>query len=237
MRLHDIGSSTQTTHSTPYHRSQQPNPTRTEPPARPFSDPSDPTRHVKPSVRPRHLPSSRAPSAGPASLLLLTYFALCTSDLYTATYGKPLLTSPTPVHPHKMVSFSFTCVLAAAAMVMTVSAQSSEDFWSTVTTPSAIASPTTTLPANAMSTIGCFETGTPLENYGYYNFQSPGNCQFLCIEHNKNVLGLSNGVDCWCGDKIPAKEWQVDNSSCNTQCKGTSDFKCLSSIGLGLSFS
>jgi len=125
-----------------------------------------------------------------------------------------------------MVSFSFTCILAAAAMVMTASAQSSEDFWSTVTTPSAIASPTTTLPANAMSTIGCFETGTPLENYGYYNFQSPGNCQFLCIEHNKNVLGLSNGVDCWCGDKIPAKEWQVDNSSCNTQCKGTSDFKC-----------
>lgn len=125
-----------------------------------------------------------------------------------------------------MVSFSFTSALAAAALMMTASAQSSDDFWSTVTTPSAIASPTVTLPANAMSTIGCFETGTPLQNYGYYNFQSPGNCQFVCLEHQKDVLGLSNGVDCWCGDLIPAKDWQVDNSSCNTGCKGTKDATC-----------
>jgi hypothetical protein len=99
LRLHDIGSSTQTTHSTPYPLPAHHTPHTTEPPARPFSDPSEPNRHVKPSLRPCHLPSSRAPTAGPASLLLLTYFALCTSDLYTATYGKPLLTSPTPVHP------------------------------------------------------------------------------------------------------------------------------------------
>lgn len=125
-----------------------------------------------------------------------------------------------------MVSFKFTSALAAAAMMMMASAQSSEDFWSTVTTPSAIASPTTTLPASAMSTIGCFETGTPLSNYGFYEFQSPGNCQLVCIENGKNVLGLSNGVDCWCGDKIPAKDWQVDNDTCSTTCGGTDQELC-----------
>ncbi|KAH6637613.1 hypothetical protein C7974DRAFT_144866 [Boeremia exigua] len=125
-----------------------------------------------------------------------------------------------------MVSFSFTSALAAAAMLMVASAQSSDDFWSTVTTPSAIASPTTTLPASAMSTIGCFETGTPLSNYGFYKYQSPGNCQLVCIENGKNVLGLANGVDCWCGDKIPAKDWQVDNSTCSTTCGGTDKELC-----------
>ncbi|KAF3047495.1 hypothetical protein E8E12_009019 [Didymella heteroderae] len=125
-----------------------------------------------------------------------------------------------------MVSLKFTSALVAAAMMMMASAQESDDFWSTVTTPSAIASPTTTLPASAMSTIGCFETGTPLSNYGFYEFQSPGNCQLVCIENGKNVLGLANGVDCWCGDKIPAKDWQVDNSTCGTTCGGTDKELC-----------
>lgn len=125
-----------------------------------------------------------------------------------------------------MVSFKLTSALVATAMMMMASAQDSDDFWSTVTTPSAIATPTTTLPANAMSTIGCFETGTPLSNYGFYEYQSPGNCQFVCIENGKNVLGLSNGVDCWCGDKIPAKEWQVPNSTCSTTCGGTKEELC-----------
>ncbi|KAF1362538.1 hypothetical protein EJ07DRAFT_163772 [Lizonia empirigonia] len=77
-----------------------------------------------------------------------------------------------------------------------------------------------------METIGCFETGTPLSNFGYYEFQSPGNCQLVCIEEGKNVLGLANGVDCWCGDKIPAKDWQVDNSTCSTTCQGTDQELC-----------
>ncbi|KAF2630085.1 hypothetical protein BU25DRAFT_456493 [Macroventuria anomochaeta] len=126
-----------------------------------------------------------------------------------------------------MVSFNFTSALAAAAMMMMASAQETSDaFWGTVTTPSAIASPTTTLPASAMQTIGCFETGTPLSNYGFYEYQSPGNCQLVCIEEGKNVLGLANGVDCWCGDKIPATEWQVSNDTCSTTCAGTKDELC-----------
>lgn len=135
---------------------------------------------------------------------------------------------------HNMVSFSFTSALAAAAMLMTVSAQSSDDFWSTVTTPTAVASPTTTIAANAMETIGCFETGTPLVNYGTYKFQSPGNCQFVCLEHGKNILGLSNGIDCWCGDKVPAQDWKVDNSSCTTTCSGTKLENCMSPTTDGL---
>ncbi|KAF9701657.1 hypothetical protein EKO04_000718 [Ascochyta lentis] len=126
-----------------------------------------------------------------------------------------------------MVSFTFTSAFVAAAMMMMASAQETSDaFWGTVTTPSAIASPTTTLPASAMETIGCFETGTPLSNYGFYEYQSPGNCQLVCIENGKKVLGLANGVDCWCGDKIPAKEWQVPNSTCGTTCGGTTDELC-----------
>lgn len=125
-----------------------------------------------------------------------------------------------------MVSLKFTSALVATAMMMIASAQKSDDFWSTVTTPSAVASPTTTLAASAMETIGCFETGTPLTNYGYYKFQSPGNCQLLCIEEGKDVLGLSNGFDCWCGDKIPAEDWQVDNSTCGTTCGGTDKELC-----------
>lgn len=77
MRLHDIGSSTQTTHSTPYHRSQQPNQTRTEPLARPFSDPSDPTRHVKPSI------CSASPSAILASPFCRPGLALAADVLCT----------------------------------------------------------------------------------------------------------------------------------------------------------
>jgi cell wall integrity and stress response component len=122
-----------------------------------------------------------------------------------------------------MVSFSFTSALAAAAMMMTTTMASTQEvdaFWSTVTTPTAVASPTTTLPANAMETIGCFEIGTPLTNYGSYRYQSPGNCQFLCLQEGKNVLGLSNGFDCWCGDKIPAEDWKVDNGTCSTTCGG-----------------
>lgn len=125
-----------------------------------------------------------------------------------------------------MVSLTFTSALVAAVMMMTASAEGSDDFWSTVTTPSAVASPTTTLPAHAMETMGCFETGTPLSNFGYYEYQSPGNCQFLCLQEGKNVLGLANGVDCWCGDMVPAEEWKVENSTCDTTCAGTDKELC-----------
>lgn len=60
----------------------------------------------------------------------------------------------------------------------------------------------------------------PLENHGDYTFQSPGNCQLVCIELNKPVFGLSDGENCWCGDLIPPASSQVDNSTCDTNCGG-----------------
>lgn len=89
-----------------------------------------------------------------------------------------------------------------------------------------IETPTTTVAANAMQSIGCFETGTPLDNYGSYKFQSPGNCQLICLQLGKDVMGLSDGENCWCGDEIPAKDWQVKNDTCGTSCSGDDSSGC-----------
>jgi cell wall integrity and stress response component len=43
---------------------------------------------------------------------------------------------------------------------------------------------------------------------------------------NKNVLGLSDGENCWCGDEIPAKEWQIPDGNCSTTCGGDKTHKC-----------
>ncbi|EOA89608.1 uncharacterized protein SETTUDRAFT_159209 [Exserohilum turcica Et28A] len=120
-----------------------------------------------------------------------------------------------------MVSFSLTSALVAASMVMAVSADSG-----TKTIKNPITTPTVTLPASAMTSVGCFATGIPLENHGPYNFQSPGNCQLVCLQLDKNVMGLSDGENCWCGDEIPAKAWQVKNETCSTTCSGDDTTGC-----------
>ncbi|KAH9880049.1 hypothetical protein J1614_002074 [Plenodomus biglobosus] len=120
-----------------------------------------------------------------------------------------------------MVYIRLASVLAAASLLLTAAAQDD-----TTAAPSStviknpITTPTTTLPASAMTSVGCFETATPLENHGPYEFQTPGNCQLVCISLNKNVMALSDGENCWCGDQIPAEEWQTDNSTCTTPCRG-----------------
>jgi cell wall integrity and stress response component len=120
-----------------------------------------------------------------------------------------------------MVSFSLASALAAASIVAMVSADSG-----TATIKNPITTPTVTKPASAMTSIGCFETGLPLENHGPYNFQSPGNCQLVCLQLDKDVMGLSDGENCWCGDEIPAKEWQVKNDTCSTTCSGDDTTGC-----------
>ncbi|KAL5113941.1 WSC domain [Pleosporales sp. CAS-2024a] len=121
-----------------------------------------------------------------------------------------------------MVVIRFVSALAAATMALSAAAQDSPS--STIKDP--ITTPTIIKPASAMSTIGCFATGTPLENHGPYNFQSPGNCQLVCLQLNKNVLGLSDGTDCWCGDYIPPKSAQAPNSTCSTTCSGDGVSNC-----------
>ncbi|KAH5253392.1 hypothetical protein HBI72_142470 [Parastagonospora nodorum] len=122
-----------------------------------------------------------------------------------------------------MVLIRFISALAAAAVLLTAAAA---DDTSSTTVKNHITTPTVTKAASAMTTIGCFETGTPLENHGDYNFRSPGNCQLVCLQENKNVMGLSDGVNCWCGDQIPPKDSQTKNETCSTTCSGDDTSLC-----------
>src|SRR5688572_5269929 len=108
-----------------------------------------------------------------------------------------------------MFSVGFVSVLAAAASLLSMATAQDASSSSKIVS---ISEPTTTLPASAMQTIGCFATGTPLEDHGYGKFASPGKCQLICLQLGKNILGLSEGTNCWCGDKVPPKEMQTDNS-------------------------
>ncbi|CAN9085078.1 unnamed protein product [Alternaria alternata] len=123
-----------------------------------------------------------------------------------------------------MVYIRFASVFAAASMVMMAAAADEQPTATKIKNP--ITTPTVTLPASAMTSIGCFETSIPLENHGPYGFQSPGNCQLVCLEQNKDVMGLSNGKECWCGDEIPAKDWQTKNETCGTPCAGDDTSLC-----------
>jgi cell wall integrity and stress response component len=124
-----------------------------------------------------------------------------------------------------MVLIRFVSVLAAASVLLTgVAADDTPT--TTTSTKNHITTPTVTKPASEMVSVGCYETGTPLENHGDYNFRSPGNCQLVCLQENKNVMALSDGVNCWCGDEIPAKEWIVPNSTCDTTCSGDKTVRC-----------
>lgn len=125
-----------------------------------------------------------------------------------------------------MFSIKLISTLAAATSLLTMASAATTS--SSSSSMDLIPTPTVTLAANAMSDIGCFATGTPLENHGPYKFQSDGNCQLICIMLGKNVLGLSDGTDCWCGDQIPAKEWQLPDGNCSTTCAGDKTHKCMS---------
>jgi len=126
-----------------------------------------------------------------------------------------------------MISSRIVSALAAAAMLAAGASAAKSvdpDAWKEVKTH--IEEATKTLPANAMSTIGCFETAIPLENHGDFLFRSPGNCQFICIELKKPVLGLSDGENCWCGDMLPPESHQVNDTLCDTDCRGDDTVKC-----------
>lgn len=122
-----------------------------------------------------------------------------------------------------MVLTRFVSALAAASLLLNAAAQDTPS--TTIKDP--ITTPTVTLPASALVEIGCFATGTPLENHGAYQFQSPGNCQLVCLSLGKNVMGLSDGENCWCGDLKPAKQWQVSNDTCDTTCGGDKRVRCM----------
>jgi cell wall integrity and stress response component len=124
-----------------------------------------------------------------------------------------------------MVSIRFASVLAVATMALRgVAADPPPEPSQTVKNP--ITTPTVILAASAMTDIGCFETGVPLENHGHFQFRSPGNCQLVCLELDKDVMGLSDGENCWCGDLIPPEDSKVNNSTCSTTCRGDDTSLC-----------
>ncbi|KAJ4291104.1 Protein SLG1 [Kalmusia sp. IMI 367209] len=110
-----------------------------------------------------------------------------------------------------MFSIRLVSALAAAALLSMASADDTSSSSKIVSIPT----PTKTVAASAMQTIGCFETGVPLEDHGKGNFVTAGSCQQICLGLEKNVLGLSEGDHCWCGDEYPPKNSQVDNSTCS----------------------
>ena len=111
-------------------------------------------------------------------------------------------------------------------MLFMAAAQDDDSPTTTTEIKNPITTPTVTLPASAMVSLGCYATATPLENHGSYGFQTPGNCQLVCIEQKKNVMGVSDGENCWCGDLIPSDDWLVDNSTCTTPCRGGKNNYC-----------
>lgn len=121
-----------------------------------------------------------------------------------------------------MVFIRLVSAFAVTVLLGMVSADDSSSSSKIVSIPT----PTATVPASAMQTIGCFETGIPLEDHGKGYFTSPGSCQQICLGLDKNVLGLSEGDHCWCGDYYPPKDTQTSNSSCSTTCAGTEKEIC-----------
>ncbi|KAF2466768.1 uncharacterized protein BDR25DRAFT_327832 [Lindgomyces ingoldianus] len=119
-----------------------------------------------------------------------------------------------------MVSTKYVSALVAASIFSMASADDSAS--SVVSIPT----PTASVALAAMTDIGCFSTAVPLEDHGSWTYQTSGNCQPICVGLKKPVMGLVDGTNCWCGDLIPPKKAQVDNSSCNTPCNGYDKATC-----------
>ncbi|KAK7529854.1 uncharacterized protein J3D65DRAFT_160101 [Phyllosticta citribraziliensis] len=87
-------------------------------------------------------------------------------------------------------------------------------------------SPTYTGALRSMTSKGCFSSEEPLEDHGYYIYQSQGNCQSVCVGAQMEVMGLVNGTNCFCGNKLPAKSTLADDDKCNTPCSGYDSDNC-----------
>ncbi|KAF2793140.1 hypothetical protein K505DRAFT_338053 [Melanomma pulvis-pyrius CBS 109.77] len=120
-----------------------------------------------------------------------------------------------------MVSLTFLSAVAAASLLSMASAQSS-----TVTVSQMESAPTEVPDLQESLSIGCFNSSTPLDDYGSSVGQSRGNCKFICAYVGKNVMAVSDGVNCWCGNLFPALDTQTNNGSCNTVCRGYGKEDC-----------
>ena len=116
-----------------------------------------------------------------------------------------------------MVSFTVrTAALGAVAsmLISSISAQSS-------TVPTATTAP------KAITTLGCYSNIASLNKQGYYwGFQSSGWCQTQCANMNQNVMAITQGSTCYCGNELPALSYEVASSSCNSPCYGFGQDMC-----------
>ncbi|KAL5427597.1 hypothetical protein PMIN06_012874 [Paraphaeosphaeria minitans] len=144
--------------------------------------------------------------------------AQCTRSVSTPSHHNLI---PSVSHSHTMLSIRLAA-LAAAALFSMASADDSSSSSKIVSIPT----PTATVAVSAMSTLGCFSTGVPLEDHGKGRFVSAGSCQQICVQLDKNVLGLSDGERCWCGDQFPPKDTKIDDKKCTSMCSGDDTTVC-----------
>jgi cell wall integrity and stress response component len=78
---------------------------------------------------------------------------------------------------------------------------------------------------------GCYSSSNGLTDQGYYQFQTQGYCQPICVNKNDAVLGLSGGSHCWCGSVLPPADSKVNESNCNTPCNGYGQDMCKTREG------
>lgn len=120
-----------------------------------------------------------------------------------------------------MLTINHLSALVAATSFMSVASAK----W-TSSSVVQLPSPTAQVDARTMKSYGCFNSSAPLDDHGPGLFQSDGNCQQICLGFKKDVLGLSEGNRCWCGDMLPQKNSKVPDGECDTGCSGTSEKKC-----------
>ena len=83
---------------------------------------------------------------------------------------------------------------------------------------------------SAMTYKGCYSDSSPLNLAGYWQYQSTGYCQIICVAKNQAVMGLTTGDTCYCGGDLPADSDKVDDSKCSTTCNGWPSQKCQSGM-------
>ncbi|KAI9831171.1 MAG: hypothetical protein M1826_003836 [Phylliscum demangeonii] len=86
--------------------------------------------------------------------------------------------------------------------------------------------PMPTAPLRTPTYVGCFTSSESFADQGGYIYQSSGNCQKVCVNLNKPVMGMTTGSNCWCGDSLPASASKTDDGQCDVPCQGFGDEKC-----------
>ena len=83
------------------------------------------------------------------------------------------------------------------------------------------------VPRSDKTWAGCYSGGDGLTNKTSYTYQSSGWCENRCSGDNYLVFGLTNGKECLCGMSLPPSSDKVEDSKCDTECKGWPSDMCM----------